>query len=57
MLEYAYEMKQNDETTAIYVARMKNISTDLVYIDTVIRAGCTTTVFTLCRTDGAQGWL
>lgn len=50
-------MKRNDGTTAIYVARMKNISTDLVYIDTVIRTGCRTTVFTLCQADVAQGCL
>lgn len=30
-------MERNDGTTAIFVARMKNISTDLVYIDSVIR--------------------
>lgn len=50
-------MKRNDGTTAIYVSRMKNISTDLVYIDTVIRTGCRTTVFTHCRADVTQGCL
>lgn len=36
MLACETKMERNDGTTAICVARMKNISTDLVYIDIVI---------------------
>lgn len=47
-------MQKNQKITAIYIARMEHISTEFVYIDTVIRTGCRTAFLTLNLADVIQ---